>query len=210
MKRSAFCSNGNSTIFLRKVFLEASELTFESLGHTINFIKKAKHLCENGKLKTWLDQNDKAFLWTNEKLFLNGDRLGTTSIWTGSERSVDKFKSVTSSNFQSIFLISDTMQRIWLMKMEVRSKCPSWKRDCQTIISFLVKLSFKFIFSRKYHIIYMKHIICDAANSTLNLNELWISCYWVSVSAIDRNIQHLSILHLCEITCTFDSTSPVL
>ena len=39
--------------------------------------------------------------------------------------------------------------------------------------------------------------------------ELWISCNWVSVSAIDRNIQHLSILHLCEITCTFCSYSPV-
>ena len=39
--------------------------------------------------------------------------------------------------------------------------------------------------------------------------ELWISCNWVSVPAIDRNIQYLSILHLCEITCTFCSHSPV-
>ena len=40
--------------------------------------------------------------------------------------------------------------------------------------------------------------------------ELEISYNWISVFAIDRNIQHLSILPLCEITCTFGFASPVL
>ena len=77
------------------------------------------------------------------------------------------------------------MQRIWLMKMEVRSKCPSWKRDCLTIISFLVKLSITSIFSTKisYNLYVTYNMWCCKFDIELEwaLNKLLLSfrlCNW--------------------------------